>query len=173
METFKKLDKPILLTYATYLKAYQWDRYKLCFPCGLEPIESITEDENYGLYLNHNLIGYGTIMVIEEEKLRYIPNEKWLKNSIHLECGVHKAELSLIIHPKYQHNGYGKKLLNYMIEEANKNYDSVIAVIYKNNKKSLSLVEKSDFDFLSFSEDQIIFEKKLDKKDVPKIKSYH
>lgn len=162
METFKKLNNHILLTYISYLKAYQWDKYKLCFPYGLEPMRDIIQDNNYGLYLNHRLIGYGTIMPIEEELFKNVPNAKWFKNSIHLERGVHKAELSFVIHPKYQHSGYGKKFLNYMVEEASKDYDSAIAWIYKTNRKSLSLVEKSDFDFLSFNEDIIIFEKKLD-----------
>lgn len=161
METFKKLNDHILLTYIAYLRAYQWDHYKFCFPYGLEPIHDIIQDDNYGLYLNHHLIGYGTIMSIEEELMSYVPNAKWFKNSIHLERDVHKAELSIIIHPKFQHSGYGKKLLNYMIEEASKKYDSAIAWMYKTNKKSISLVENSDFDFLSFSENMIIFEKKL------------
>ncbi len=161
METFKKLDNHILLTYVAYLKAYQWDRCKLCFSYGLESIHDIIQDDNYGLYLNHRLIGYGTIMPIEEELFQYVPDARWLRNSIHLEKGVNKAELALVVHPKYQHSGYGKKFLNYMIEEASKNYDSAIAWMYKTNRKSLSLFEKSDFDFLSFSEDKIIFEKKL------------
>jgi len=161
METFKKFDNHILLTYISYLKAYRWDRYKLCFGGQLEPIKDVIIDDNYGLYLHHHLIGYGTIMPIEEDLFWDDPEAQWLKNSIHLERGDHKAELSFVIHPSYQHKGYGKKLLNYMLNEASKNYDTAIAWMYKKNTRSLSLVENSDFDFLSFSEDKIIFEKKL------------
>lgn len=161
METFKKLNNHILITYISYLRAYQWDKYKLCFSNEIEPIQDIIQDGNYGLYLNHHLIGYGTIMPMEEELFNGVPNATWLKNSIHLEHEVHKAELAFIIHPKYQHCGYGKRLLNYMVEAARKDYDSAIAWLYKDNKKSLSLIEKSGFDFLSFNEDIIIFEKKL------------
>jgi len=164
METFKKINNHILLTYISYLKAYQWDKYKLCFSSGLEPIQDIIQDDNYGLYLNHRLIGYGTIMPMEEELFKGIPNAKWLKNSIHLEHGVHKAELACIIHPKYQHRGYGKKFLSHMIKAASKDYDSAITWMYKANDKSIALVEKLGFDFLSFNDDIIIFEKKLKSK---------
>ena len=161
METFKKLNNHIILTYLSYLRAYQWDKYKLCFSNTIEPVQNIIQDDSYGLFLNHHLIGYGTIMPIEEELFSHIPNATWFKNSIHLEPGIHKAELAFIIHPKYQHCGYGKKFLNYMEEEARKEYDSAVAWLYKKNRRSLSLIEKSEFDFKSFNDDIIIFEKKL------------
>jgi ribosomal protein S18 acetylase RimI-like enzyme len=57
---------------------------------------------------------------------------------------------NIVIDTKYQNKGYGKKLIDYIIEYSNKKmYDDIMLNVYTFNKKAISIYEKYGFRNLS------------------------
>ena len=57
---------------------------------------------------------------------------------------------NIVIDEKYRNNGYGEKLLNYIIEYAkNGNYDDIVLYVYKFNENAIKLYEKKGFKILT------------------------
>lgn len=157
--------------YELYNKAYSWDKNNTCF-IGKDSREFFgLFSQHFAMYKENEFIGYGThnyeihikpnIQVI----LDYIghPDDMTVEDTTVSE--PNKITLAYIIKPEYRNLGYGKLLVDYLIKTAEKNtcYDFIEVSILKNNLASISLIEKFDFEFKSFDERKIIFQKQLKK----------
>ena len=73
------------------------------------------------------------------------------------------ANISYIVKPEYRKKGIGNNLIKYLLEYSKNDLDvkMVYVDILKNNKESVSQIEKNDFDFKSFNDKIISFQKKL------------
>jgi len=57
---------------------------------------------------------------------------------------------NIVIDENYRNNGYGEKLLNYIIEYAkNGNYNDIVLYVYKFNENAIKLYEKKGFKILT------------------------
>jgi len=57
---------------------------------------------------------------------------------------------NIVIDENYRNNGYGEKLLNYIIEYAkNGNYNDILLNVYKFNENAIKLYEKKGFKILT------------------------
>lgn len=82
--------------------------------------------------LDNKIIGYGVVMIAAGES--------------HI--------LNLCIHPEYQGNGYGRVLLHFLIEQAQKAAsDMVLLEVRESNKTAIALYESSGFHELGVRRD--------------------
>lgn len=139
----KKLDDDLK---ELYDEAYSWDKDKYCFESYDENIEinSILET-TIVMYLDNELIGYGTIFPINNGD------------------EIIKINISCIIKPECRGMGYGTLLINYIIKHCKKIYvgQELRVIIYKDNLSSISMIENNNFDFDHFDDDKIYFSKKM------------
>lgn len=144
---FKELNENTEGIYCIYRQVHKWDKnHTWCV--GMDDDESLMFLFNkiIGLYLNNELIGYGSITNYPTNMRSYVT-------------------LSCIIHPKYRNMGYGTLLLHKLLDVSIKSYDATYArvEILKSNIASITIVENGDFDFVNFNDKSIVFEKKLRK----------
>ena len=157
--------------YELYSKAYSWDKNNYCFPS-----KELSEflglfRSHYALYEDDNFIGYGIhhLHIPINPNVRIVLNsldeKEETKKEIKTPLEPSKINLAYIIHPEYRHQGYGTKLVNYLIEKAEekKNYDLIEVEILKKNVESISLIEKFDFEFKYFDDNKIVFQKTIKK----------
>lgn len=143
-----------------YSKAYTWDKEKKCFLCEQETIKEVSLSQNYAMYDNKEVIGYGCITPVTKNfqtykviRRKFRPSEKVSMDKI--------GEVCIIIHPEYRNQGCGNKLLKYLIQESKLNYESMVAYIVSNNLPSISLFKKHDFEFRCKYNNENFYEKKL------------
>ena len=130
--------------YYSYMKALSWDTghtYSFDNESGIEWLMQ----KMIGAYNDNELVALGCIKInYDIEK-----NEKY-------------SELSSIVDYRYRRKGIADKLLKEMLEYCKElNVQKVRVNILKSNMPSVSQIEKNEFDFVSFDDDIITFEKKL------------
>lgn len=143
-----------------YSKAYTWDKEKKCFLGEQETIKEVSLSQNYAMYENKELIGYGSIIPVTKNiqtykviRRKFRPSEKISMDKI--------GEVCIIVHPDYRNQGWGCKLLQHLIKESRINYESMVAYIVSNNLPSISLVKKHNFEFRCKYNGENFYEKKL------------
>ena len=171
MIRFRTLTKNDNDYYELYSKAYSWDKNNTCFFKKETPELLDLFSQHFALYEDNEFIGYG----IHNYHKDITPNIKMLLSFLtHPEnmtientsiIEPHKISLAYIINPKYRNLGYGKILVEYLINKAQEktDYDLIEVVILKTNLSSISLIEKLDFEFKSFDEEEIVFQKQIKK----------
>lgn len=143
-----------------YSKAYTWDKEKKCFLCNQESIDELSLSQNYAMYDNHDLIGYGSVTPVVKNLQTYMVIRR--KFRTFEKTPMDKiGEACIIIHPDYRNQGCGNKLLQHLIQESKINYESMVAYIVTNNLPSISLVRKHDFEFRCRHNKENFYEKKL------------
>lgn len=160
MINFNLIDKddPDKLLYF-YNKAYSWDKDKICFLGAKETLLQIVKYDNYVMYEGNNLIGFASNGSIENSIKTYIiVRDKFIPKKKKLN---RVAELCTIIHPDYRGIGYGSKLLESLLEVTKLKYSSAIANILMENKASISLVKKMNFEYRCTCNKENFYEKKL------------
>ena len=106
-----------------------------------EYIESLLNDKiNIFIILEkeNEIIGF---LIAYEETKGHLPFHKKRKYIV-LD--------NIVIYENYRNNGYGEKLLNYIIEYAkNGNYNDIVLNVYKFNENAIKLYEKKGFKILT------------------------
>lgn len=114
---------------------YQWDSQ---YPNGDIIRDDLEKGCLYGIVEDSNYIG--TITINEQQEAEYL-TLKWDDTKGKFLC-IHR----LVIHPKYQGKGIGKKLLQFAGETAfNKGYSSIRLDAYSGNPIALNLYEKHGY----------------------------
>lgn len=130
-----KLDR-----YSSYLKALTWDTkntYSIDKNIGIDWLIQIM----IGAYADNNLVGLGCIRTYYDDMKKY-------------------AYLSNIVDNNYRRKGIADRLLIEMLKYCKEqNIITVRVNILKNNLSSISQIEKNNFNFVSFDDKTITFEK--------------
>ena len=110
-------------------------------------IESIIDLENR--VFNHTLgkdIIEGDISRLNALYLKISESEKMI-GYISIRINIDKAEmLNFVIEPKYQHQGYGNKLLKHVFQELTKiGVNSIILEVREYNDNAIKFYEKNGF----------------------------
>ena len=130
--------------YYSYLKSLTWDKDNTYCKNKDAGIEWLIQ-KMIGAYNEDELIALGSIKKYYDVEKRKI-----------------YADLSSIVDFRFRRRGIADHLLKEMLEYCKElNVETVKVKIYKNNLPSVSQIEKNDFDFVSFDDKIITFEKKL------------
>ena len=107
----------------------------------IEYIESLIKDEtNIFIVLEKEKEIIGFLIAYEETKGN-LPFQKKRKYMV-LD--------NIVIDENYRNNGYGEKLLNYIIEYSkNGNYNDIVLNVYRFNENAIKLYEKKGFEILT------------------------
>lgn len=168
MLKFRKLKLGDTDFYQLYDRAYSWDKNKYCFQKKELPEFMGLFSEYYALYEDEKFIGYGILNLkiclsssiyirLEDSNIEKIESNNKSDQS--------KINIAYIINPLYRNQGYGTILFNELVQQAESktNYDIIEVNILKKNLPSISLIEKTDFDFKCFDDEKIIFQKVIKK----------
>ena len=130
--------------YDSYMTAINWDTKNTYMPSKEKICIEWLIQKMIGVYMNNEIIGLGCIKPYYKD-------------------GCLNAELSSIIKGEYRRRGLADKLLQCMLDycKNNLNVEKVTVNILKTNLASISQIEKNSFDFVSFDDKIISFEKKL------------
>lgn len=130
--------------YYSFIKSLMWDTkktYKIDKAVGIDWIT----DKMVGVYNQTELIALGSI-----------------KTFYNLDEKKHYGYLSSIVDYTYRRQGIADHLLKEMLLYCKElGIDIVRVDVLKDNLASVSHIEKSEFDFVSFDDSIITFEKKL------------
>ncbi len=151
--------------YELYNKAYSWDKNHYCFQSKELPEFLPLFSSFFALYKDTDFIGYGIFnysISTNHSRVKIFDNSIEEKEQ---SKQPDKINLAYIINPDYRNQGYGTKLLEYLIEEAKKrkSFDLIEVEVLKHNLESISLIEKQDFEFKYFDDKKIVFEKTIKK----------
>lgn len=130
--------------YKTYMLAIDWDIDDTYMPVKERISIEWLLQKMIGVYVDNEVVGLGCIKPYYKD-------------------GILNAELSCIIKKEYRRMGFADKLLLHMLEYSKSKLDikKVTVNILKTNIASISQIEKNEFDFVSFDDKIITFEKKL------------
>lgn len=130
--------------YKTYMLAIDWDIDDTYMPVKERISIEWLLQKMIGVYVDNEVVGLGCIKPYYKD-------------------GILNAELSSIIKKEYRRMGFADKLLLHMLEYSKSKLDikKVTVNILKTNIASISQIEKNEFDFVSFDDKIITFEKKL------------
>lgn len=105
-------------------------------------IETIDRDEMKGLALTGDKRFVSFVMEEEGKIIGYGLFNRYKKR----EAYDKTAEITIYLHHEAIGKGYGRQLLDYMLEIANeKDFHALLAVICEENKKSIQLFEANGF----------------------------
>ena len=127
-----------------YNEVLSWDDNHTYFP-------NTDHKEDFDLY---NLIQTGVICYYKDELIGYGTMTHFSNTNI-----------SYIINPKYRGQGYGKKLVEYLISRSYRKYGAsctINAEILKDNIESISLIESCDFSMDHSKDKTIVYTKKFE-----------
>lgn len=144
----KRIDERDKNYYAYYKIASLWDKKQECFSSKYDDFDLLGLMSNqYVLYLNDDMIGYGIITIL---------------HNLNLDS---ESYLTYIIKPEYRNKGYGKLLIKLLEEVVQKDLkiDVINVEILKRNLSSISLVENSNYEFDHFDDKKIVFKKEFNK----------
>jgi len=104
-----------------------------------EYIESLLNEKiNIFIVLEKEVIGF---LYAYEETKGHLPFHKKRKYIV-ID--------NIVIDENYRNNGYGEKLLNYIVEYAkNRNYNDIVLNVYRFNENAIKLYEKKGFKIIT------------------------
>lgn len=142
MDVKIKLIEEKMDRYSNYIRAIRWDKKHDQENIGVEWLLK----KMIGAYIKDELVAIGCIgKYYEDNKL--------------------KGDISIIMNPNHRKKGVEDKLLSYILKYSKEELkiEKVKATVLKSDMQSVSQYERNDFDFVSFDDRNITFEKKLKK----------
>ena len=137
-----KVIKEKMDRYNNYIRAIRWDKNIDQKNIGVDWLIK----KMVGAYIDEELVGIGCIG-------KYYEGSKI------------NGDLTVLVNPNHRKKGVEDRLLSYMLNYSKEELkiEKVKATMLKTDLPSVSQYERNDFDFVSFDDKSITFEKKLKK----------
>lgn len=118
--------------------------------------------DNYKKDYSLEVIKLGKIINIDFEKLFNINNlnkleriyvyidENLIKGFIHISTNFEIIDiLNIVVEPTYEKHGIGTQLINYIINNKNKEVNTIMLEVREDNIKAINFYQKNDFKIIS------------------------